>query len=355
MTAPRSDVVVVIPMPNDPDWTIFEHIDDDVSIIVPDDSDGKLAPPPRDHVRYFDFSAQREVMGEHWEAIPHRSAACRNFGHALAYREGFETIIALDYDCKVPPGWLADHLAALRTGSFPAKKPVVDGGWINPINAPGFYARGYPYELRNPVDSAVDDATADGEVKLHIGVWEKIVDLNGIDRYGHEAPYDPGLYADEPVVALAPTPVCGMNTSFRREVTPGYFFLPDLWVQDGSPGGWQLSRHDDIWGGYVVKRLMDKRGDLVSFGGPIVEHTRLTPGEKTTKIEHYMHLMAWGFFEMADAAAARISTEDYAPMFAAFADEFVAEASRRTAPRHYREVYLALGDWMQRWAKIYTS
>ena len=43
------------------------------------------------------------------------------------------------------------------------------------------------------------------------------------------------------------------------------------------------------------------------------------------------------------------------PMFAAFADEFVAEASRRNTPRHYREVYLALGDWMQRWAKIFTS
>src|SRR3954466_15643522 len=99
-----------------------------------------------------------------------------------------------------------------------------------------------------------------------MGVWEGIVDLNGIDRFPpHEAPEEPGLHGPEPRVALGNLPVCGMNTSFVRELIPAYFFLPDVWVADGSPGGWQLSRHDDIWGGYVLKKLMDKRGDLLSF------------------------------------------------------------------------------------------
>ena len=46
-----------------------------------------------------------------------------------------------------------------------------------------------------------------------------------------------------------------MNTAFRAEITPAYFFLPDMWVN----GTWQLSRHDDIWGGYVVKKREGRR------------------------------------------------------------------------------------------------
>ena len=90
-------------MPNDPDWALFDAIPDDVPIIVIDDSDGKLAPPPRANATYYDYAAQRAVMAKHWEAIPHRSAATRNFGHYLAYREGYDIIIALDYDCRRPP------------------------------------------------------------------------------------------------------------------------------------------------------------------------------------------------------------------------------------------------------------
>lgn len=86
-TPGTSNVVVVIPIPNDPDWGIFAELSEDVSIIVVDDSDGKLAPAPRRNVRFFDYTEQRRIMGEHYAAIPHKSAATRNFGHYLAYRE----------------------------------------------------------------------------------------------------------------------------------------------------------------------------------------------------------------------------------------------------------------------------
>ena len=76
------NVVVVIPIPNDPDWSIFEQLSEETSIIVVDDSDGKLSPAPRRNVRFFDYNAQRAIMGEHYPAIPHKSAATRNFGRA---------------------------------------------------------------------------------------------------------------------------------------------------------------------------------------------------------------------------------------------------------------------------------
>lgn len=347
-------VAVVIPIPNDPDWSIFEELSEDVAIIVCDDSDGKLSAPPRANVTYYDYSAQRDFMGDHYDAIPHKSAASRNFGHVVAYRQGYDVIVALDYDCRVPPGWLKQHLEILTdVVDAAARKPVVEGGWVNSITAEGFYARGYPYEMRHADYNRETDATATGSVKINMGLWEKIVDFNGVDRLGHEAPYHPGTHDDENRIALGNIPVCGMNTAFTADLTPAYFFLPDLWVQDGSPGGWQLSRHDDIWGGYIAKKLMDKRGDLFSFGKPIVEHTRLTPSEKTTKIEHYMHLMAREFFAAVDTAMDRVPVGEYQTMYSTFVEEYLTEVTRSTAPTHYRQIYRELGESMRRWARVF--
>ncbi len=335
-------VAVVIPMPNDPDWTIFEELSEDVTIIVPDDSDGNLSPAPRGNVVYYDYSAQRDIMGENWDAIPHKSAACRNFGHVLAYREGYDVIVALDYDCRVRPGWLETHLEALATVT---NAPALRGEWVNSITAPGFYARGYPYEFRNEERSRVEETTASGPVKINMGVWDNILDLNGVDKLPKEPPYDPGLYGHENRIALGNIPVCGMNTSFAADITPAYFFLPDLWVD-----GWQLSRHDDIWGGYVVKKLMDLRGDLFAFGRPIVEHTKQTKLERVVMLEHWMHLMAEGFFAAVDAAVERVAVGEYNRMFADFSEEFLVEAGRSPRPAHYRKIYRELGESMQRWA-----
>lgn len=335
-------VAVVMPIPNDPDWSIFEELSEDVPILVVDDSDGKLSPPPRGNVQYFDYGAQREYMGAHYDAISHKSAATRNFGHVVAYREGYDVIIALDYDCRTRAGWLEAHLECLRDI---ADAPAVAGTWINSVEQPGFYARGFPYEYRNDEAAAVVDTVASGTVKLNMGVWDNVLDLNGIDKIQAEPPYDPGLRGDVNMIALGNIPVCGMNTAFRAELTPAYFFLPDVWVN----GTWQLSRHDDIWGGYILKKLMDKRGDLFSYGRPVVEHTRQSNLERVMMMEHYMHLMACDFYAIVDGAAANVTVGGYAEMFAHFVEEYERTLAATTVPAHYRAVFEELGTWMARW------
>jgi hypothetical protein len=285
-------------------------------------------------------------MGEHYDAIPHKSAATRNFGHYLAFREGVDVIVALDYDCRAKPGWLEQHLNALCEV---VDAPALSGDWINSVTADGFYARGYPYEYRNPTASAVTETTASGVVKLNMGIWDNVLDLNGIDKLQKEPPYDPGLRPGANRIALGNIPVCGMNTAFRAELTPAYFFLPDVWVN----GSWQLSRHDDIWGGYVLKKLMDLRGDLFAFGEPVVEHTRQSKLERVVVIEHYMHLMARGFYVAVDAAAERVQPAAYADMFAHFTEEYMREVERSREPAHYRQVYVELGHSMQRWVNCF--
>jgi hypothetical protein len=342
----RAEVAVVIPIPNDPDWSIFEALAEEVPIIVVDDSDGKLATPPRKNVRVFDYAAQRRVMGEHYPAIPHRSAATRNFGHYLAFREGLDVIVALDYDCQLHPHWLDQHLAMLgRLDDGPA----LEGDWINTVEVPGFYARGFPYEFRGPGIPPPAETSAGGEVKLNMGVWDHVVDLNGIDKLQRQPPTEPGLRGERNYVALGNLPLCGMNTAFRAELVPAYFFLPDIWID-----GWQLSRHDDIWGGYILKKLMDRRGDLVSFGRPVVTHTRQSNLQRVVTMEHYMHLMAREFYEIVDAAVEEVRPDAYGPMFAHFVGEYRRGVESSRAPAPYRTVYRELGLAMQRWAACFS-
>ncbi len=343
----EASIAVVIPIPNDPDWSIFDELSEDIPIIVCDDSDGKLAPAPRRNVRFFDYAAQQAVMGKHWSAIPHRSAACRNFGHFLAYREGFDTIVALDYDCRTRSGWLAEHLRSLGAR---ADALALRGTWINTVQQPGFYARGYPYDYRNAEAARVDQVVATGDVKLNVGVWDNVVDLNGIDKLQADPPSHPGLLPGEHnAIALGNIPLCGMNTAFRAELTPAYFFLPDIWIE-----GWQLSRHDDIWGGYILKRLMDLRGDLVSFGRPVVEHTRQSTLTRVVTMEHYMHLLARDFYATVEDALRRVSAGSYADMFGAFAESFRGSVDRYTGPSHYREAFRQLGESIVRWANAFV-
>lgn len=344
---PTARVAVVIPIPNDPDWGLFEALSDKVPVIVVDDSDGRLAPPPRVNVRYYDYAAQQAEMGVHYAAIPHKSAATRNFGHVVAYREGFDVIIALDYDCRVRPGWLEAHLECL--GSV-VDAPALKGRWVNSIEAPGFYARGFPYEEREADLPDVEETTATGEVKLNMGVWDNVLDLNGIDKIQAEAPAEPGLRGSENYVALGNIPVCGMNTAFRAELTPAYFFLPDVWVN-----GWHLSRHDDIWGGYIVKKLMDRRGDLFSFGRPVVEHTRQSTLERVIMMEHYMHLMARDFYAVVDEAMGTVAVGGYTEMFAHFSEEFCHCVERARLPGHYRQAFRELGQAMRNWAGVFGA
>jgi hypothetical protein len=285
-------------------------------------------------------------MGSHYAAIPHKSAATRNFGHYLAYQEGFDIIIALDYDCRTRAGWLDEHLRSLTTVS---DAPALAGRWINSVEQPGFYARGYPYEYRCPEASVVQETTASGPVKVNMGVWDNVLDLNGIDKLQAEAPLEPGLRGDRNYISLGNVPVCGMNTAFRAELTPAYFFLPDIWIE-----GWQLSRHDDIWGGYILKQLMDKRGDLMSYGRPVVEHTRQSNMNRVIMLEHYMHLMAREFYAVVDAAVERVQPAGYREMFTAFVEEYQGAADRSKAPPHYRRAFLELGDSMQRWARCFA-
>ena len=330
---------VVIPMTTDPPWDLFDAIPSDIPIIVSDDSDGGLAPPHGDrvlgqNVYYFDYAAQQAYAGVHYAAMPRKSAASRNIGHYIAWKEGFDVIIALDYDCRTRAGWLTAHLDALRPViRHPGIEPTTPNGWVNPIrqsfpNGDTVYPRGYPYELRTPEltgSTQVVHAAAGSPSTSGSGTASSISTAS--TRCTSGEPGDLGVIPGPSPAALGNIPVCGMNTAFVRELTPAYYFLPDLWVN-----GWRLSRHDDIWGGYIAKRLMDRRGDLLTYGSPVVEHTKQTALKRVVVLEQWMHLMSMPFYDLVDAAAAEVVPGDYADMMAHFVDAYERQLSLSLRP-----------------------
>lgn len=323
-------------MAADPDWSLFDTIDGDTPIIAVDDSPNGLRTPPRRNVRVIPSEEQ----------YGHRSAACRNVGHLLAYREGFDTILALDYDCRPGDGWLAQHEAILGGKVF----QVAAGSpqrWINTIPKTGAFARGFPYEERGEDQTVWLDGAEPGVVKLNMGVWDGVLDLNAADRLATEAPTVTG--ASGTVASQLMFPICGMNVAFAAELTPAYFFLPDV-----SVAGWPLSRHDDIWGGYILKRLMDRNGDYAAFGEPVVEHTRLSDQTRALRHEHYLHLMARNFYECVEEAVCYLHRAPYRDLFGEFVDRFGVALDHRRLPAHYKQAFRDLHRGMTQWVKAFS-
>ena len=147
-------------------------------------------------------------------------------------------------------------------------------------------------------------------------------------------------------------PLCGMNNAFLREVIPAYFFLPNFKI-----GNWVVSRHDDIWGGYIFQKLAHKKEDLISFGKPIVFHERESYQPRVLHYEHYMHILEPYFYEVVDAAVANVKKNNYLEMFADFSENFEKELKRRKGkmPAMYYAGFVYLSDSIKLWKEIFQK
>ncbi len=340
------DVVVVIPSHRPLRWEYLDELSETVDVVIVDDSDEGLAGGSRRNVRSFAAEEQRQFMGRHYAAIPHGSSATRNFGHYLAWSEGYDTVISLDSDCRLRPGWLEGHLERLGPVT---DAPAVATPWVDTIGRPGVYARGFPYECRDEQAAPPAGTLRSGNVKLHMGLWDGILDMNGVDKLEAEPPTEPVLPVHGACIVDGRFPLCGMNVSFSSEITPCLYFIPDFTV-----GNWRVSRHDDIWGGYIVQSLLQINGDLASFGAPVIEHTQQTPLDRVVVLEHYQHLLTERFYGLVDRAVASLRPGTYPEVFAAFTTEFMGALHSCQLPGHYRRAFEEIGAAMTRWAACFA-
>lgn len=296
---------------------------DHADVIIVDDSDGNLGVlPPR--WRIYGYEKQKEFLGELYDdfnKLFHKQAACRVFGHILAYAEGYDVVIGLDSDCVLRPDFIYDHAIALE------RKGV---GWTNPLNDTHLYSRGFPYSMRG------------WKVVANMGLWNGVLDLNGKDRMEDDTKQV--LFNDAiNRVAVAPLPFSGMNFALSREAISGFLFIPAFDFLDE-----EFRRMDDIWGGYIFQKLARKLHQGVTYGYPIIEHVSEINAEEDARDEAAMIKYESQFYREVDIAM-RFHTEPedtYISLFEKFFNQFAPHAS----PQFFNMLE-GIAWWLRAWKK----
>lgn len=227
----------------------------------------------------YNYERQEEELGtdlfERFKMF-HKSSSCKNFGTWLAYQKGYDPIIVIDSDCIIPPDFIAKHEEALmRKGDL----------WSNPIQGTGWYSRGFPVIFKD-LDSWAN-----------MGLWENELDINGADRCARLPELPPKTPLQRPLTFAPYFPLSGMNVAFRREAIPFMMFLPNFVYN-----GFELRRHDDIWGGYIFQKFAHFKGKVMSYGEPYVFHQTVVDPEEDAQEEFGMMHLEPNFYAAVDIA-----------------------------------------------------
>uniref|UniRef100_A0A7C3WXW4 Glycosyltransferase 2-like domain-containing protein n=1 Tax=Dictyoglomus turgidum TaxID=513050 RepID=A0A7C3WXW4_9BACT len=288
--------VIVSPVHKQPSLRWIEALPNDVDIIIVDDSNGKVK-IDKDNVELFDYKKQQEEAKDFYPLFElfHRSAACKNFGLWLAYKRGYDVVIVIDSDCILPLNFVEKHLEILN------KKAQ---GWVNPLDGIDngkWFSRGFPYSQREK------------RIVVNMGLWSWELDINGVDKIGESLPRY--VLVSETRSVVGKIPFSGMNFAIRREVIPALLFLPNYDYKE-----LRFRRHDDIWGGYIMQKLIEKRNEAMTFGPPIIYHeTEVDPIEDAIN-EEAMNFYSDSFYSIVDEIMKKVRFGSYQEMFKQFAD-----------------------------------
>lgn len=196
---------------------------------------------------YISSATASEVMGEDYDLIPKRTAACRNLGFAYTavFLPETDYIITLDDDVEPWRDTIQDHIDQLGK--------MVPISWIN--SAQGMWMRGFPYGVRE-----------EAEVWVSHGVWRGVPDLDAVSQLAFGAEH----YL-EYVRGVVPRgiymPFCGMNVGFKRAALPYMYYAPVHLLRGAE-------RFDDIWLGIQLVRQLDILNKALVTGYAEVYHRR---------------------------------------------------------------------------------
>jgi len=346
-------MIVVIPSNRRIELSYLEPlIECGARFIVVDDSDGTIAV---DHPRFkvYNWRDRRRILGPLDDYFPRRNGACRDFGFCLAWRESDpgEAIVALDDDCRV---YREDFAAAVEWSLSEAARPVAtaSGDHLNILDLysgsqAGLFPRGFPYSARVDYAPATIEKMDRRRVLFSLGMWKGFFDVNAVDKVEGRRYDFPDAELRHGSVTIARTKlvsVCSMNMQFRREVVPAAYQLP-MHVEV-IPGG-VIDRYGDIWGGFILKTLMDLNGDALAVGEPMVEH--LKDGDYVRNIwqENLCHQINDEFLVLLGAAKADLRPAPYLDMIEGLNDAFQAHAGKCSPllRRYLAHLTPALSAW----------
>ena len=334
----------------------LSSIPESVKIFVVDDTDGTIQ-PNRDNMEVYTYSDYKEVLGDDTALIPRKTDTCRSFGFYMAWLQGYRYIVTLDDDCLTHDGFLDEHSIL---GNVVSLKAVASNPWYNTLDnlhlksnggqTGRYYARGFPYCYRPSPSEPQEFSTVTGRVVCNMGMWLKVPDINGLDKIDGDIPQSVSLKEERLAISSGTNfSLSIMNVAFLAEIVPAFYQLPmNVEVCDA-----RLDRFGDIWSGYILKKLADIRGDLVTIGKPVVTHTKAGNTIREIKVEHFGNLMENYFYPLVDESIQGIAPGDYGEMYHQFASTFNQIANKANLPKGYRNFFASMSEKMARWALLF--
>ena len=223
---------------------------------------------------YFDIEAQEEWLAELpklWRHLRFDSMQRRNIGMLVAWRNGADIIISIDDDNFVTAqDFVGKHGGVGAIGEYQSFGST--SGWLNVCSFlqadddVRFYPRGYPQKHRwKEGEHFVTEQRMARRVAVNAGLWLDDPDVDSLTRMNRQ-PVVRGLRTPgNGNVALQPgtwSPFTSHNTAFMRHVIPAYFLSP------------YVGRYDDIWASFIVNRIAEHIGDIITFGEPLIHQQR---------------------------------------------------------------------------------
>lgn len=327
-------------------------IDSGVRFIVVDDSEGTVRV---DHPQFktYNWNDQNRLLGRDVIAIPRRNGACRDFGFFVAWRESDpgEIVIAFDDDVRVEQSNFCKQVEEVLSDT-PRPEAKGRGLHLNILDCyrnteDNIFPRGFPYSQRPDYQKWTFNSLSSATATFNLGLWRGIFDINAIDKLqGPRYCYPDAELQHRSVIVPtgALISVCSMNMQFRRELIPAVYQLP---MHIGIMPGWVIDRYGDIWGGFILKTLMDLRGELMAAGEPMIRHLKEGSYQRNIWQEHTAHLVNDEFLSIIDTARQEIKASDYLTMMAHMVDVFDREREKRsTILRRYLDTLIpAIKAW----------
>jgi hypothetical protein len=280
--------------------------------------------------------------------LPWNCPERRNVGLILAQRNRSDIVVTIDDDNLVEEeDYFGGHM--ILGDARPVTAVTTRSGWWNPCDmleeqrGIRFYPRGFPLTLRWRDEEREEQRTRlTGRVAINGGLWLDDPDIDAITRL--TAPIRATAQkASEPRHLACGigtwTPFNAQNTAMLREVVPAYFLFP------------HIGRYEDIWASYVVKRIADHLGDLITFGAPLVRQERNVHNLlKDLDAERLGMEHTETFCAILKAIPLRAA--DYRGAFAEIADAF-APAARELA--RDPAVFVEVERGLRLWAELFAS
>lgn len=294
-------------------------IDHGARFVIVDDSEGTIR---INHPQFevYNWGDRKKMLGPLDIGYPKRNGASRDFGFYVAWKNSDpgEIVVALDDDCEVYHQDFHDQVKKVLSND---ERLVVtcEGTHLNILDlydatSEHLFPRGFPYSSRvNYTGLRIKDIES-RNVTFSLGLWKGVFDINGIDKIAGPAYRHPSAKLKEHSVIVEREKlisVCSMNMQFRRELIPAAYQLP---MHVEVMPHWVVDRYGDIWGGFILKTLMDLKDEAMALGEPMINH--LKEGNYTKNIwqEHVGHLLNDEFLDLLLQVRGTIRASTYLEM-----------------------------------------